>query len=733
MKYLIITGIIVVIIIITILIFQNKKSSPSILPITKDDPIIVVIEENESNFGHENVVAEGTHFPTRNDHVYNVFNESDPLLHALKLDTLSLYDMLTQDIGYLKPINSYFQLFKYTLWRREKPISTTEPSLSLSLFKPKLDQWDPYWASRYFASQLKMMMVFNYYFPKGSVRSYLCYYMMDFLKKYSDVEFDVGNIEEIPHCQFEDTQFNTNRLFQRFDTFMRDNPKKLNNALEKFMYYYTIASKIYNDTDDDDTILNNKGGDFFIYKFSGDFTERIRNYTTHITDGYIGQIMRYICLRQNNYTYRDSKIKRNTHFVFRDGHQNQTGPNDAENIKYFNMYVRKSKGKIFNMLPCDQYYTAPWHQFVSCPANPQEYKIRSAIAGVVQMANFTNTSYWLSDDIYYRTIGLAFLLNTDDQVAIKIHRPLQQKDNIILKEFNYGIEEYLFNTLFFHDYYKNRNIYYPDRFLWDVFRLHQDPLYNSWVEDSKPILKAQIILFLYLYRKNMLNEEFSAFDFFHAVEYLRWNPPTNYAEKFWLGFILSIYPTKYFIQQTIFNKGFEARNEGVVPPELQPINKSHVYDYLSHFPDFDTYNTPMDKWVWKNGFLGSPYKNPRGFTFEYLNNVTCNAPIINSNVEWCVDPYLYEKNACPVSTFFSGFYTDKPACLQYGMFRQPSELNNVIHVLENSTNIILYKNILKKTNPLLQLSSLSNMNKSIEDKSIEDSSKNWKDVFNAAM
>lgn len=730
MKFLIITGIVFLIVAITIIIIlkkTNNSPTPSI-PITKNDPIVIIIEENDSNFGHENIVVKGTHFPARNDHKYNVFNESDLLLPALKLDTLSLYDILTQDMSHLEPVNDYFQLFKYTLWRTEKPISTSEPSLSLSLFKPKLDQWDPYWAARYFASQLKMMMVFNFYFPKGSIRSYLCYYMMNFLKNYSDVQFDVGKIEEIPHCQFEDTQFNTNRLFQRFDKFMQDNPKKLDNALDKFMYYYTIASKIYNDTDDDDTILNNKGGDFFIYKFSGDFTERIRGYTTHITDGYIGQMMRYVCLRQNNYTYHDSKIKRNTHFVFRDGHQNQTGPNDAENIKYFNKYVSQSKGKVFNMLPCDQYYTAPWHQFVSCPANPQVYKIRSAIAGVVQMANFTDTSYWLSDDTYYRTIGLAFLVNVDGQVAIKVHRPLQQNNNTVLQKFNYGIEEYLFNTLFFLDYYRNRNIYYPDRFLWDVFRLQQNP--NDWVEDSKPILKTQIILFLYLYRNNMLKSQFNAFDFFHAVEYLRWNPPTNPKEKFWLGFILSIYPTKYFIQQTIFNKGFEARNDGTIPPELQPINKSYVYNYLSNFPDFDTYNTPMDKWVWKNGFLGSPYPNRQGPQYEYLSNVTCNAPIINSNVEWCVDPYLYETSSCPVTTFFSGFYKDKPGCLQYGMFRQPSEISNVIKVLENSKNIILYKNELLKTNKLLRLSS---PNTEMMKNSEEDSSKNWKDVFNAAM
>ena len=736
MKNLIITGIILLIVAIIIsVIMISKKSHPlSHPPITDETPINIIIEENDSNFGHVNLVAKGSHLSDRNNHVYNVFNENDSLLPLLKLDTLAITDNLTQDINNIQPLNNYFKLYRYSLWYPENPVSTKHPSLSLSLFKPNLDSWDRYWAARYFASQLKMMMVFNYYFPKGSVRAYLCYYMMNYLKTYTAKDLDVGSLVEEPHCQFEDKQFNTNMLFQRFDEFMANNSKTFANAYEKFMYYYTIASKIYNDTDSDYVIMNNKGGDFYIYKFEGDFTEKVRTYTTHISDGFIGQMMRYICLRQKDYDYNGSIIKRNKHYVFRDGHQNQTGPNDAENIKYFNKYVSQSKGKIFNMIPCDNYYRAPWHQFVSCPANPQTYQVRSAIAGVVQMANFKNTPYWLTDELYYKTIGLAFLVNDDGRVAIKIHRPLQDKgNNVVLKEFQYGIEEYLFNTLFFLDYYRNLNIYYQDRFLWDVFRFNDSNIGN-WVENWKPILKIQIILFLYLYKNNLLNTTFNAFDFFHAVENLRWNPPKNQNEKYWLGFMLSVYPTKYFIQQTIFNKGFEARNGGYIPPEYESINKDFVYNMLSQWKDFHVYNTDMDKWVWKtNGFLGAPTGNPK----DFLEFVTRNSPIINSNVEWCVDPYLNITNMYPVSTFFSGFYKDKPGSLKYGIFRQPSEIYDVIKALEKSKEIILYKNILIKTNKLLKLSSSSFSPSTLSAKAQQeidkDSAKNWQDVISGMM
>ena len=698
---------IVVAMAVVIRIFTNTKPSKNLCTtagikhISKDTPLSIVIEEN-GNYGHINLVTKGVHFPERTDHVFNVYNDKDPYEQALKLDTLYTTEIIEQNIDRIHPVNMIdnkpiFTLFRYDIWQLRPPVSTKEPTLCMSLFKPKLA--DPpsksfTWAGRYFAAQLKQFLVFNYYFPKGSVRSYLDYFMLESLKEFKPEEFVVGSLVETPHCQYEVYEgkaFDDNKLFARFDKFINDNPQRFKDGFEKFMWYYSIASKIYNDTDDDDTIRNNKGGDFFVYKFTGDFVEQVGGRPAHISDGYIGQLMRYIGLRQVDYKYGPTQclVPRCTHFVYRDGHTNQVGYNDAQLIESFNKASRNSEKKIYNMIPDNPYYMAPWHSFVNCPADPQDLVIRSAIAGVVQMSNFQDTPQWLSNDVYYKTFGKAFILDDMNVVSFKNHRPLQDKGGgNIVSAYMYGIEEYMFSTLFYLEYFKNKNVYYPYKFLSEVFRFYKEGSNLnkiSIVEFGKPIQTSALILFLYLRRLNKLSRTFTFFDFVYQIEQLRENPPSNQEERKWLGFILSIYPTKYFIQPTIFNQGFPERlGEGKqrTPEVLQPIDGDAIYNEVLGWDDFSEYNTDMSQ-----------------FTWEKLNkhSITCNTPIINSNVEWCTFPYLKEGTPCPPQPFFSGFYSEKPKCLEYGMFRCPKEIKGVIDILDKATDVILYKDIIYKT------------------------------------
>jgi len=632
----------------------------------------IVIEEHPTNFGHIDLVNKGVSFPPLGPDQWYDSDDPNKVIHygSSRVDYypsdavkgIDKNEIINKNIANIKPIDGFFKLYRYGFNKLNKPNATDEPTLSMSLFKPIIDNNGKLissgdWFNRYFYTQLAQIIAFNYYFPEGSCRVYLDWYMLESFKKVDASTFKISPLnEKISGSNDYETIINgkpsINECYKRYDLYNSRNTINFSNACEKFLYYFVISSKIYNTTDTDDQIKKNKEADFFIYKFDGDFTETIEGKISHITNGYIGQAMRYICLRQVNYKYNNELIKRNTHYIWRDGHQNQPGVNDAEIIRSFNTSVMNSTNKIYNLIPSNIHYKAPWHNHVKCTNIDTIYVRRSAIAGVVQMINKTDNSEWFSNNVYYNSIGMIFLLDNDNKVTLKYHREKQLRGSSILEGYDYGIEEYAFDTFFKLEFFKKKNIYFNDRFSNDVIKNTDNILY-----------KAYIILIRYLIKKKKISSESRHVDCIKEIESLRNNPPTDKDEKKWLGFILSILPTKYFIQGTIFNKF----NETI-------FNEKINIDIIKEdIPDI------------------------KNLTWAYLNSIgiNCNTPIINSGVEWCTDLYLKDAEHCPPEGFFSGFYTDKPQGLKYGIFRNPEELKQLVELIDRKQEIPLYKNILE--------------------------------------
>jgi hypothetical protein len=671
--------------------------------IKKEDKSINIIEErSDTNFGHINLVNRMEKpLPKRDDtlppidttgnNYYGKYNYSGGSNYSGEHDKKhTIYDKNTHiaeefDANHIHPVDGIFELYRYSYKTTKPPRSTDKPSLSVSLFKPNIDTLTGDWGGRYVISQLALVIAYNHYFPNGAFRIYLDWYMLDSFKTFSA---DKLQLEKLSESVFKksndyetlfDNKYDISKLFKRFDDYIESTTHliKFNNAFEKFMYYYISASKIYREEQTNEDIENEQGGDFFVYKFKeeSDFTEIINGKRCHISNGYIGQAMRYICLRQVDYNYNGITIKRNKHFIWRDGHTNQIGYNDSQMIQNFNDSVRNSESKLFNLFPSNYKYQTEWHSKAICPADKNLYITRSAIAGIVQMTNFTDTSEWLSDKLYYNSIGMLFLIDKEDKVTLKYHREIGYTNYLkkYFKDYEYGIEEYIFNVFFMLEDFKNNNIYFEDRFIAQAIGIDSNPSSAIVGETWFTLWFVLWILLKYIKEKENINE-LTGFEIINKIENLRNDTSVTGTTKKWIQFLLSIYPTKYFIANTIFNK---PTNESEIINTLKKIDLNYHLNKLS-----EKYN------IYKKNVLDLSWDDLKEI------GINCNTPMITSGVEWCIQPYLENTKDCPPEDFFSGFYYDQPTALKYGIFRNPSELKQLVALIDDKKKIPLYKNII---------------------------------------
>ena len=674
------------------------SSSTSII-----NTINVVLEDNNENFGHKQIIWQGLDLPHRDETIKDLLNSKVSKLSNLygsygsygssndmflsKKDYNNSYNIEKRnktikdsyESGQLKPTDdSLFKLSRIGIDNLKFPISTDNPVLSVSIFKTNLNEnISSEWANKYLMPGLAQLISYNNYIPNGGIIVYIDYYTLENFKLFSPEKLVIDSlVKNYPSIYYEESDKNNdvNKSLERFDTFIKTQNPIFANAYEKFIYYYYFASKIYNSTDTDEQIKNNKAADLFVYHFGGNFTE-INKFgkQCHITNGYIGQLVRYICLRQQNYTYNGITINRNKHYIWRDAHANQTAINDAEMIKKFNLSSKNSNQKKYNLIPKNYMYIAPWHAYTKCPANESNFYIRSAIGGHIQMTNFTTDSKWNDDLDYLQLLGIAFVIDNDENIPLKLNRPFFLYGTEIKSDYDYGIEEYLFVNLFVLDIFIKYNIYFNEKFDFEV---------NFNNNDNNDNYEKKVLLLLYIYIKDKLPENFYMKDTIMEIESLRNNPPANINTHKWLSYLLAIYPTKYFIRSAIFSQSIYDRN-----------NYNDIFKYQYKKSDIDAKIELYSELIYKT--------NINDYTWELLNeiNLNCNTPIITSGIEWCTNPYLKNKNDCPKDEFFSGFYNEKKENIKYGIFKNPVELQNVLTYIDiNITfgkNIPLYKNIIK--------------------------------------
>jgi len=694
---------------------QVDVKAPSVIVPVKsfvsEDSFKLVIEENDTNFGHVDLIWKGdVSFPPRkvNDiftryntvgssgpsktsgssssyygssgGFYKSFGGSDGSSSSLPSSVPSTisepYFDKKQEIERvlknkeLKPEQNqkkYFKLFRYGINKLDKPNDNNEPTLSISLFMPNsvlIKRNFSGWTQKYFQNQIKLCLVFNYYFPNGNYRNYFDYYMLKSFESLSGIDESLIITKKIDKFEYndfeEDKGLQVSTFLQNFyDELKKYEANPFKSGLERFIFTFDLACRCYNNMGKLE--FRKKTGDFFVYKFSGPFIENEgKPDEGHITDAYMGQHVRYISLKQKDYDYNETTVKKPWHLVWRDAHTNCIGYNDYLWINELN----KNKQKTVYLLPNSVGYASSWHDYANCTVNDQKYK-RSAIAGVVQMIN---PKFSEDDELYIKTIGMAFIIN-DDKLPLKETRPYQlyYDNKKIITDYQYGIDEYILTSLFIEDKIKKYSIYFNNKLSWEMYKFWVS---YKWNKDFHYFLQTAYVFIL-----NKLGvSKIKIIDAIREVEKLR----VNNGDKA-LGFLLSMIPNKYQFNQTIFDYTdyiiTKADTNLLIELDVDKITRDYAENDEGIIQKLKNIN----------------FQNLNFFGIKCIDNV-----IINSNLEWCQSGYinnsLKNNETCMPANFYSGFYDESPPSLDIGILRQPSDLKYAIEALEKN-NLRLRLNI----------------------------------------
>jgi hypothetical protein len=651
----------------------------------------VIIEESDTNFGHIDIIWQGdVKFSKRED--TKTPSDTKQLIDINKQDDILNTESLTCN-------NEHLKIYRYGYDKLNKPNEDDGPTLSQSLFIPNdLDFTDRSnlfdWIYKYLINQLMLAVVFTYYFPNGNYRIYFDYYMFEIFEKYSDVkvekdseEYSVFNITKyvkdnamglfskylFKYNDYEkEKSENVNKILKcYYNEIKKCEDKQFTNSLERVLYYFDIACRTC--FTDGVYSLREKTGDFFVYKLSGPFYEEtkiqpivytdidiklykdhikngyIKIYKGHINNGYIGQLIRFISLKQTGYIYNQSTIKRPKVVIFRDAHATNIAFNDTQWINQFmntgtNYYVLAGGGantsrNTSSSDTSSNTYSRAFHNYTHCSNTNYNFK-KSFFAGYCNFINKTNSKSIIDDNEWINTLGMGFILN------------LYNKPQ--LEDFSYGIDEYLLTNFLINKESKNKTIILP--------------LVLDFIERSQIIYQYNYqfkILMKYFYENNYIKEDddLGIYNLIREIEKLRNNEYIVKDEDYNdINLLLSLIPTKYSLFMTMFSN-----HDSFINRRYKYVSTDNKYT--------EKYRNKLDKY-----------------------GITCKNNLLFSPFEWCMDSYneSKDKTNCPPANFYSGFYNEKPPSLNIGILRQPSDLIITVKALEenkfkNKLNISDYK------------------------------------------
>lgn len=657
------------------------------------------------------------------DRPLNYFNKyKDELPTNGPINYFNKYEYIEKEIqknNIIKEPNqkNFFNLYRYNLSEGNVPApnSSDEPTLSISLFmdanallKNNFDQF----TNKYFQYQILLILSFKYYFPRGNVRIYFDKYLFDALEKMSGTDeklilpVKIGN--KFEYIDYEEDKGEKVKIYlqQYLEYVNMWNNTQFKSGLHRFLSYYDLASRAY--SENDSFKINENGGDFYVYELfgpfiqyfeklsNGDFKETLQptEYKCHQTFGYIGQHMRYISLNQKNYNYKGIMIERPKHLIWRDGHTNTPAYNDSQWIKEFNRNCREAKKELY-LIPVSAEYEQVWNDKVICTID-RSLVTRSAIAGIQQYANYTNSDRFIPYDIYCQSFGLPFIVDENNQLILMKERPNQHHEwaKKTYNRYMYGIDEYTLSSIFDIKYFKSKSIYLNHYFLWLSFTYRL--LNYSGSDLINPKYAALCIVLYYLYKINTLEKDkcYNMYDIIRAIESIRYknnvvNMPNipNFQNK--IGTLLGIIPTKWHYNHTIFSANetktevFQTNliNYNIVKEYVGIVtNKFGIYERIDNIYNCKEYDfTDVTDQEMENLFI------------DFMNNfskynITCNSTAISSPVEWCMRPYIYNnrvpnQNECPSTDYYSGFYDDTTPQL-IGILRSPADLEKTIRDID---------------------------------------------------
>jgi hypothetical protein len=621
----------------------------------------IIIEEN-FNYGHKNIIWKGNvEFPP---HIKDEkSNKEDDLNYFNKQSEIKK----VYDSGNIKIIDNeeeYFKLYRYGVGKLNKPNDDSGPTLCIVLFMPNssLKNKDfSKWTGRYLQNQLTLCIAFNYFFPENNIRVYFDKYMLD---KFQELDGDDNSlivtkqINEFHFYDFEDKEQTLYKLLKKFyEELKKYDNYKFTNGMERFLFQYNLACKTY--FKDSELIIKDKTADFFVYKLGGPFIENKGTVIEgHITDGYVGQLIRYLSLKQTNYLWNDYEIKKPNFLMWRDAHAACMATLDYQWIKSISSSIKDEE--IYFLLNTSD-YIGGWHDKAKCDIDGKFYK-RSTTAGICQIINSKINE---NDLLYLQTIGMAFIINNKNELPLRSHRHTSKhySNGQIVGQYQYGIEEYVLTSFFIIPYIKKRHIMFNLQFIGILFDAYQTISYeNPFI--SYVVKKALLLLLYYMKQLKYINENeiLTREKIINYLEILRNDDPNKHNNL--VKLLLNIIPNKYQITQTIFNTDKDALK--ILKEEIGTI--SEIIDYFCNNKEFYKilfYDINSDN-LKKLGILCE--------TGAYARNV----------VEWCQNPYSNIKNGslnCVAADYYSGFYKDIPPSLGIGILRNPDDFKQNIEII----------------------------------------------------
>jgi hypothetical protein len=612
------------------------------------------LEESDTNYGHNNLLWSSDHYVLSKD------SDKQQLVKKLITD---------RQIKKLDDPKQFFELKRYCINGAIKPnmAAKDNPTLSFSLFIPNNISFSDInnyafetWIKKYIVNILKLIIVFNYYFPQGNILFYVDHFLIEKLSKTNSIKHQkiINLIDQFFYIDIHENE-NSMRIDDIFSRFyfelLKYENHQFNSIAEELMFYLYLASIFDRET---------SSTDFFVYKFKKCFTEQ----NGHITNGYIGQLIRFISVIQTEYQWKDQTISRPLHIIWRDPHANCLTDIDSQWIKS----VSKADKEILYLLPSNIMYRTEWHELISCNG---KYDRRSYLAGLIQIKNSTNDKYVIPLYVYLISFGLAFILNQHNLPLVE-HRSLNYEK---YQGYSYGIDEYLLSNLYKIDYYLRHSLYMSH-----VFSSAIIPFFSGY---NNLFHFCYAILMYYLQKNNIIKEKHLYFyKFIEQIELLRHN------KQLWsnrlLHIILSIFPTKYLISTFMFYS---------------------IYDSNLNFYIIDVQHT-INQFKEKFGY--EPELND-----EILekHKLTCKTSARLQVTQWCTDQYFdlaydqKENDRCFSANYYSGFYFDEPPDLGIGILRYPADMKYAVEALKENNlrnplnksdyKLKIEKNDLKNTFP----------------------------------
>lgn len=627
----------------------------------------LVFVENDTNFGHNNLIYKCT----ENIIKHEIKNGLSPSTSREDRIILKNFIKNIKDEFDNEPPEALHDDKQYIVLRKLKNMGklnfdnhekiSDKITFCNSLFCPLLDlsttdkdyetKWDG-WLNRYFFNLIKFIIICKFHLEnKSSIRLYLDHAFINQFLKFDKNTYVYQKILKIDFTSSYDYEVLINNKIsssEKIDIFLQNfvktNKDELPTACHLFFKLINLA------------IENNYPVEIFTYELKDIFRDSNSKSLLSIESGYIGQLIRYICLKQVQYLYNGKNIEPNKCYIWRDAHTTTPGYNDIEIITSVYDFAKKNKKKI-NLIPSSFTNARNWHNLVIC--NNASF-LRGIYAGINNFFNFSD-QLSMTEDLYIKTIGKSFMITNKNKLALYYLRPpfVNEFTKKTLRGFSYGIEEFLLSEFFNHN--KNENIYFKDHFYGKVlfgntcsYKCKETPDIKFDEPSNLKLNYMQVsfaLLINFLYKDLPLG--FSSIDAINSIEKLRYkkNELSTRSEFNKIQFLLSLFPSKYFISQTRFTM--------------------NQYDYFNLHKILILENFPKDiyKIITKklNDLTIEDLKKIG--IFPYLKNMS-------SGFEWC--PNLIENSNDNIENAI-GFYDDLDnENIKKGIFLNPKQLEQVL-------------------------------------------------------